>query len=87
MKNLKSVLVLLFLMIFLIGCASNPERIVETRYPQMPSVYLEKCDKTFEDSTIKSVLLGLDKTVRCYEGKQESLKNWHKDLTDNKDDE
>lgn len=73
-------------MIFLIGCGSNPERIVETRYPQIPSVYLEKCNKDFKDSTIQSVLLGLDETIGCYEAKQDNLKTWYKELTE-KDEE
>ena len=68
-------------MIFLAGCGINPDRVIDVRYPKIPSVYLEKCGTDFKDSTIKSIITGLDETIDCYESKQESLKVWHKELT------
>lgn len=63
-------------MIFLNGCQSNPSVVYETRYLSPPEVYISPCPRDFEDETIQSVIVGLDKTVRCYEGKQESLRDW-----------
>ncbi len=63
-------------MIFLIGCQSNPQVQYETRYVTPPEVYLEKCPREFSNN-VKEIILGLDRTIRCYESKQDSLKVWY----------
>ncbi len=87
MKNLSNALVGLFLLSFLTACQSNQTVPVEVRYITPPEVYLTPCERQFKDNTVKEVLLGLDKTSRCYESKQDNLKDWYKDIKGEQDAE
>lgn len=61
-------------MILLMGCESNPK--IEYVQRDVPWIYLQECPREFNDNTIMEVVLGLDKIIRCYESKQDALREF-----------